>query len=106
MTTFTTTITAMYTLPQVDGQTDVVVNAVYKVTGMQDTYAAAVSGSHVFTLQPGAEFTPFAQLTQDKVTGCLSPEIIANAQTRVQSQIDSMITPPVSPALQALPWVA
>ena len=46
MTTFTTTITAMYTLPQVDGETDVVVNA------------------------------------------------------------DSMVTPPVSPSSQALPWVA
>ena len=104
MTQFSTTITAMYTLPQVDGQTDVVVNAVYSVTGVQDAYTASIGGSQQFTLTQGAGFTPYNELTQDQVVGWLSPEAIASAQSCVQGQIDSMITPPVSPSSQALPW--
>jgi len=104
MTTFTTTITAMYTLPQVDGQTDVVVNALWQVTGVQDTYTASIGGNSQFTITQGAGFTPYADLTQAQVVGWLSPESIASAQSCVQGQIDSMITPPVSPSSQALPW--
>ncbi len=33
MTTFTTTVSQMYTLPQEAGQTDVVVNVNYLITG-------------------------------------------------------------------------
>jgi len=107
MTTFTTTITAMYTLPQSEGQTDVVVTAQYEVTGVDGSYTANIAGSQQFTLSPdSAGFTPYASLTEAQVIGWLSPEAIASCQACVQGQIDSMITPPVSPASQALPWVA
>jgi len=48
--------------------------------------------------------TPYDQLTQAIVIGWISEQAIANAQACVQGQIDSMITPPVSPANTALPW--
>ena len=105
MTTFTTTITSMYTLPQVEGETDVVVTAMWHETGVDGEYTANIGGSTQFTLSPDApNFTPYAQLTEAQVIGWIPESQITSAQACVQGQIDSMITPPVSPTSQALPW--
>ena len=106
MTTFTTTIDSMYTLPQVEGQTDVVVNALWTVTGVDGTYTADIGGNTQFTLEQGAAFTPYDQLTQAQVIGWIPEQQITSAQQCVQGQIDSLITPPVSPSAQPLPWSA
>jgi hypothetical protein len=50
------------------------------------------------------EFIPYASLTEAIVIGWIPSQAIENAQACVQGQIDSMITPPVSPANTALPW--
>ena len=62
MTTFVTTITAMYTLQQPDP--NYVVNALWEVTGVDDTYTATLQGSTTFNSadQVGA-FIPYDQLT-------------------------------------------
>jgi hypothetical protein len=106
MTTFTTTITSMYTLPQVDGETDVVVNALWEVTGVDGSNTANIGGNTQFTLEQGAGFTAYADLTEAQVIGWIPESQITSAQQCVQGQIESMITPPVSPSSQALPWVA
>lgn len=107
MTTFTTTINSMYTLPQVEGQTDVVVTAFYAVSGVDGDYTASIKGSQSFTISaddPG--FTPYDQLTQAQVIGWIPESAIASCQACVQGQINSMITPPVLPTSQPLPWIA
>ena len=104
MTTFTTTVTQMYTLPQVDGQTDVVVNVNYLTTGVDGTYTAEIGFNQQYTIQQGEAFTPYASLTQAQVVGWVDPQTISNMEACVQGQIDSMINPPVSPASQPLPW--
>jgi len=106
MTTFTNTITNMYTLPQVEGETDVVVNVMYQVTGVDGEYTANIGGNQQMTIQQGASFTPYADLTEEQVIGWLDPFAISNAEACVQGQIDSLINPPISPSNQPLPWVA
>lgn len=106
MTTFTTTVTQMYTLPQEAGQIDVVVNVNYLVTGVDGTYTADIGFSQQFIIQQGGSFTPYAQLTEAQVVGWANPQTVSNAQACVQGQINSMINPPVSPTSQALPWSA
>jgi len=106
MTTFTTTVTQMYTLPQEAGQIDVVVNVNYLVTGVDGTYTANIGFSQQFIIQQGGSFTPYAQLTEAQVVGWADPQTVSNAQACVQGQINSMINPPVSPTSQALPWSA
>ena len=106
MTTFTTTVTQMYTLPQEAGQTDVVVNVNYLITGVSGAYTADIGFSQQFTIQQGGSFTPYAQLTQAQVVGWADPQTVSNMQACVQGQIDSMINPPVSPSSQPLPWSA
>ena len=104
MTTFTTTITNMYTLPQVEGQTDVVVNVLFNVSGVNGQYKADITGNKRCTLTPWQAFTPYEQLTQDQVIGWLDQQMISSCQACVEGQINSMITPPVSPTNQSLPW--
>jgi hypothetical protein len=106
MTTFTTTVTQMYTLPQEAGQTDVVVNVNYLVTGVDGANTAEIGFSQQYTIQQGGSFTPYADLTEAQVVGWADPQTVSNAQACVQGQIDSMINPPVSPTSQALPWSA
>ena len=105
MTTFTTTITAMYTLQQPDP--NYVVNALWQVEGVSGEYTASIGGNTQFSSadQEGA-ITPYADLTEAIVIGWIPESAIASAQACVQGQIDSMITPPVSPSNTALPWSA
>ena len=105
MTTFTTTVAEIFTLPQVEGQTDVVVNVIYLVTGVDGENIANISFNQQYTIQQGEAFTPYSQLTEAQLIGWADPQTITNMEANVQGQINSMITPPVSPSPQPLPWV-
>ena len=102
-TTFTTRITAMYTLQQPDP--NYVVNALWEVTGVDGANTASISGNTQFNSadQVGA-FIPYASLTEATVIGWIPESAITSAQACVQGQINSMITPPVSPEKTPLPW--
>ena len=105
MTIFTTRITAMYTLQQPDP--NYVVNALWRITGVDGTNTAYIDGNTTFNSadQEGA-IVPYASLTEAIVAGWIPESAITSAQATVQGQIDSMITPPVSPANTPLPWTA
>jgi hypothetical protein len=105
MTTFTTTITSMYTLDTPDP--GYVVNALWQVTGVSGEYTASIGGNTQFNSadQEGA-FTPYESLTESQVLAWIPANQIESAQACVQGQIDSMITPPVSPENTPLPWAA
>ena len=103
MTTFTTTIVDMFTLPQVDGQTDVVVSANYLMTGVDGDHTASIEFSQQFTLKQDS-FTPYSELTQDQVISWADPRTVSNMQDCVQDNIDKIINPPVFPSSQPLPW--
>jgi hypothetical protein len=103
MTNFTTTITAMYTLQQPDP--NYVVNAIWQVTGVDGSNTASIGGNTQFDSQQATPFIPYDQLTGiATVIGWIPESAITSAQACVQGQIDSMITPPVSPANTPLPW--
>ena len=103
MTTFTTRITAMYTLQQPDP--NYVVNAIWEVTGVDGTNTASIGGNTQFnSADQTGPVTPYASLTESIVISWIPESAITSAQQCVQGQIDSMITPPVSPANTELPW--
>ena len=104
-TIFTTRITQMYTLQQPDP--NYVVNALWEVTGVDGSHTAYIGGNTQFNSadQEGA-ITPYADLTEAIVIGWIPESAIISAQQCVQGQINSMITPPVSPSSQPLPWTA
>ena len=105
MTTFTTTITSMYTLQQPDP--DYVVNALLQVTGVDGSNTASIGGNTTFnSADQEGPVTPYASLTQAQVIGWIPESAITSAQACVQGQLDSLANPPVSPANTDLPWVA
>ena len=69
---------------------------------------AEIDGNLQFSSQDAPEtFIPYDQLTEATVIGWVdASNQLPNMQACVQGQIDSMITPPVSPANTALPWSA
>ena len=105
MTTFTTKITAMYTVQQPDP--NYVVNAIWEVTGVDGEYTASIGGNTQFnSADQENAFVPYDQLTEAVVIGWIPESQITSAQQCVQGQIDSLISPPVSPSAQPLPWGA
>ena len=103
MTTFTTTIDQMYTIPSPTGY---VVNVIYTVTGVDGTYTASIGGNSQFAPAEDAAIVPYDQLTEAEVLAWIPENQIASAQACVQGQLDSLANPPVSPSSQALPWSA
>jgi hypothetical protein len=102
-TTFTTTITQMYTLNT--PSPDYVVNAIWQVEGVSGDHTASIGGNTQFSsADQTGPVTPYADLTEAIVISWIPESAITSAQQCVQGQIDSMITPPVSPANTALPW--
>ena len=105
MTQFTTTIDRMYTLQQPDP--DYVVNVLWAVTGVDGDNTASIGGKTLFnTAVLVGPVTPSASLTESIVIGWIPESAITSAQQCVQGQINSLITPPVSPTSQPLPWTA
>ena len=103
MTSFTTTINSMYTVNTPDPQ--YVVNVLWEVTGVDGEYTAKIGGNTTFnSADQTGPVTPYDQLTQAIVIGWIPEQAMTSAQACVQGQIDSMITPPVSPQNTALPW--
>ena len=102
-TVFTTTITSMYTLDTPDP--GYVVNALWQVTGVSGEYTASIGGNTQFSsADQVGPVIPYADLTESVVIGWIPESAIASAQACVQGQIDSLITPPVSPENTPLPW--
>ena len=101
-TVFTTKITAMYTVQQPDP--NYVINALWEVTGVDGTYTASIQGNSQFDSQQAETFVPYDDLTEALVISWIPENQIDSAQACVQGQIDSLITPPVSPEAQPLPW--
>jgi len=106
MTTFTTTITSMYTVPNPTGY---VVNVLFTVNGTDGTYTAKIDGNISFSPeQDQVDFIPYANLTEAIVMGWINTATNnqENYYANIDGQINSMITPPVSPTSQPLPWGA
>ena len=107
-TTYTWTIDRMYTLQTPDP--NYVVNVLWTLTGVDGQYTASIGGNTMFDSNQSSTFIPYLDLTPEIVIGwvqnILGVHGIANYEANVQGQINSMITPPVSPENTPLPWAA
>jgi hypothetical protein len=107
-TTYTWTIDRMYTLQTPDP--DYVVNVLWTLTGVDGQYTASIGGNTMFDSNQSGTFIPYQDLTPEIVIGWVQNNLgeqgIANYEANVQGQINSIITPPVSPENTPLPWAA
>ena len=104
--TNTWAVVQMDAYPELDGETDVVFIVHWTLTGTDGTHAAGVYGSVGVTVDPGAPFTPYADLTQEQVIGwvkaALGDEQVAFYEANVATQIANLANPPV--VTPPLPW--
>ena len=102
------TVTAMYTLPMVEGFTDVVVIADWTLTGIEGEYSATVNNSTQFNLPQGEDFTPYEDLTEVQVVGWIKNTIGSTAVEQYEAKIANDIYfqehPPITATKQPLPF--
>ena len=107
MTTYNWNTTSLYT-ETIDGQSDFVVIVNYEVVGVDGEYTASLSNTARISTELVSEFIPFADLTNEIVIGWVQEDLgedgVSNLEACIQGQIDSLITPPVSPVNTPLPW--
>ena len=102
--TYSTTINALYTIPNPAGY---VVNVLFEVTGTDGQgHTAKIDGNCQFTPKQGDTIIPFAQLTQAEVLGWINQATNnqANYYSNIDGQIASLVNPPISPSNTPLPW--
>jgi hypothetical protein len=98
--------------PEFDGETDVVFMVHWTLSGTETvsgtTYNGGVYGSVGVTLDEGATFTPYADLTEAQVIGwvqdALGEDQVTAYEANVAQQIADQVNPPV--VTPPLPWSA
>ena len=106
--TNTWAVVQMDCYPEYDGETDVVFTVHWTLTGVDGQYQGYVYGSQGVTLDSGATFTPYDELTEAQVIGwvqdAMGAEQVAAYEANVAQQIENQINPPV--VTPPLPWSA
>lgn len=106
--TNTWTVVQMDCYPEYDNHTDVVFTVHWILSGTDGTYNGSVYGSVGVTVDEGATYTPYADLTEAQVIGwvqdALGEEQVAAYEANVAQQIADQADPPV--VTPPLPWSA
>lgn len=106
--TNTWTVVQMDCYPELDGETDVVFTVHWTLTGTEAGFTGSVYGSVGVTIDEGATFTPYEDLTEAQVIGwvqdALGEEQVAAYEANVAQQIADQANPPV--VTPPLPWSA
>ena len=104
--TYLWNVVQMDCYPELDGETDVVFTVHYTLSGEEAGFSGGVYGSVGVTLDAGATFTPYADLTQAQVVGwvqdALGADQVASYEANVAQQINDQVVPPV--VTPPLPW--
>jgi hypothetical protein len=99
-------VVQMDAYPEYEGESDVVFTVHWTLTGTDGTYIGSVYGSVGVSLDEGATFTPYEDLTLAQVVGwvqdALGEEQVASYEANVAQQIEDQIDPPV--VTPPLPW--
>ena len=106
--TYLWNVVQMDCYPELDGETDVVFTVHWTLAGEEAGFSGGVYGSVGVTLDAGATFTPYADLTLAQVVGwvqdALGVEQVASYEANVAQQINDQVVPPV--VTPPLPWSA
>ena len=106
--TYTWNVVQMDCYPELDGETDVVFTVHWTLAGEEAGFSGGVYGSVGVTLDAGATFTPYADLTEAQVIGwvqdALGEDQVTAYEDNVAQQINDQVVPPV--VTPPLPWSA
>jgi hypothetical protein len=103
---YTWNIVRLDCYPELDGETDVVFVCHWTLAGEEAGFSGGVYGSVGVTLDAGATFTPYADLTEAQVIGwvqdALGEDQVTAYEANVAQQINDQVAPPV--VTPPLPW--
>jgi hypothetical protein len=88
---------------------DYVVSVNWVCSGVDGDVTASIENTSSFSQNAeSVGFILYADLTEEIVLGWVQaePNVTINAEACVQGQINSIITPPVTPQSTPLPWVS
>ena len=92
--------------PEYEGNADIVFTVHWSVAAQDEEFSGYSYGSQALTLDPEAEFTPFADLTEEVVIGwvqsAMGEEAVAALEANLATQIENAKNPPV--VNPPLPW--
>ena len=92
-----------------NGQSNVVTDVKYAVTATDGTNTQTKTGSISIPHDTNAEFTPFADLTEQQVIEWvktqLGSERVSSLETLMVDYLNRIVNRPARPVKQALPWV-
>ena len=83
--------------PQEEGQTDVVYNVHWIVTGVDGDYSATNIGTQVVPLSEGGAFIPFEDLTNEIIVGWTKDAMGADQVQAIEDGIASQIAEKENP---------
>ena len=83
--------------PQAEGETNVVYNVHWIVTGIEGEYTSSSIGTQIVTVDPKAPFIPFEDLTNEIVVGwtkkAIGEEQVQAIEDSIASQIAELENP-------------
>ena len=83
--------------PQAEGETNVVYNVHWIVTGTEEDYSATNIGTQIVTLNSEADFIPFEDLTNEIIVGwtkeAMGEEQVQAIEDSIASQIAELENP-------------
>lgn len=105
--TYTWQIKNLTTLPQSNGQSNVVIAVEWQATATDGSNTISRSGTSRLKYVEGG-FTPFGQLTEQQVISWLSQDDVnfeLNIKTSLDHRLESLASPPPAPVIQNPPWI-
>lgn len=104
--TYTWNVNSMSVLQTPDP--NYVVSVQWTCAGTDGTNTADIGGSSQFSSNQEGTFVPYADLTEAMVLGWISADLgehgVSNTEATVEGQINSIVSPPVTPTTEPLPW--
>lgn len=103
---YTWNIAQMDAYPEYAGNTEVVFNVHWTLSGSDGVCVGSTYGAQVVTIDPEATFVPYEELTLQQVIEwvqtAMGPNQVAAVEQKIANQIENQINPPV--LYPPLPW--
>lgn len=99
-------VAQMDAYPEYEGQSDVVFGIHWTLTASEGVHQAQIYGSYNMTLELGAQFTPYSELTEAQVIAWLFAGIGSEQAMAFEANVEQQLQDVINPSVVAppLPW--
>jgi hypothetical protein len=102
--TYTWSIDSLPNYPEKDGETDVIFQVNWTLTGIDGQYTASEKGATGLDFRPDTPFTPYNQLTKEQIIGWVSSAMSEETLNLYKGWITDNIEQQKNQQISPLPW--